>query len=91
MQYRRNETISIQEIDNELFLADDSNGGIYHLNALGAGFWRALESPASLQAIIELFCAAFPDEDVGTLTKHITQLAEELEDQGLIVCEDDDL
>ena len=43
MQYRRNENISIQEIDGELFLADDTNGRIYHPNAIAASFWRALQ------------------------------------------------
>lgn len=89
MQYRRNENISIQEIDGELFLADDNNGGIYHLNAIGAGFWRALESTPRHHDIVELFCKAFPDEDASKLAEQITQLAEELETLELIYCDDE--
>ena len=85
MQFKRNTDITIQEIDGELFLADDTNGGIYHLNVIGASFWQALHNTNNLETIVELFCNAFPDEDASKLTNQLTLLAEELEALGLII------
>ena len=82
--YRRCEGISIQEMDGELFLADDENGSIYRLNVIAAAFWRALDGPRDLDAIVTLFCQAFPEQSPAELRRDITSLADRLEEEGLI-------
>lgn len=82
--YRRCEGISIQEMDGELFLADDENGSIYRLNVIAAAFWRALECPRDLDAIVTLFCQAFPEQSPSDLRHDITILADRLEEECLI-------
>ena len=78
----------MQEMDGELFLADDESGSIYHLNSIGAAFWRALERPRDLDTIVNLFCSAFPDQSRSELWRDITDLANELEERGLVLREE---
>ena len=87
--YRRCKGISIQEMDGELFLADDENGSIYRLNVIAAAFWRALEGPCDLDTIVTLFCRAFPEKSLPELRRDITDLADRLEEEGLISREKD--
>ena len=82
--YRRCEGISIQEMDGELFLADDENGSIYRLNVIAAAFWRALDCPRDLDTVVTLFCRAFPEHSASELRRDITSLADTLEEEGLI-------
>lgn len=75
-------------MDGELFLADDENGSIYRLNVIAAAFWRALERPQDLDAIVTLFCQAFPEKSPSELCHDISSLADRLEEEGLISCEE---
>ena len=83
--YHRVEGIFVQELDGELFLANEEDGSIYHLNAIGAAFWRVLESPSNLETIIHWFECAFPDQSRPRLRQEISDLAGQLEYEGLIL------
>lgn len=83
--YRRREGVAMQEMDGQLFLAHKDDGTIFHLNAIGAAFWRALESPTDMRSLEDLFVAAFPDQEPGSIRRDIAGLAGELEKNGLIV------
>lgn len=82
--FQRNEGISIQEMDGDLFLANEESGSIYRLNTIGAAFWRILENPCDLETILDLFCAGFPNQRRSDLCCDITDLIDQLEDHGLI-------
>ncbi len=46
--YQRVVGVSAQKIDEDMFLASEQTGAIFHLNPVAAAFWHSLESPASL-------------------------------------------
>ena len=82
--FQRNEGVSIQEMDGNLFLANEESGSIYRLNTIGSAFWRILENPCDLETILDLFCAGFPNQRRFDLCRDITDLIDQLEDHGLI-------
>jgi hypothetical protein len=77
----------MQEMDGEVFLANENNGSIYHLNAIGSALWRMLEDPCSLETIIKLFINAFPDQSRKDLNQDIKALINQLEEHQLIIGE----
>ena len=82
--FQRNEGISIQEMDGDLFLANEESGSIFRLNTIGAAFWRILKNPRDLETILDLFCAGFPNQRRSDLCRDITDLIDQLEDHNLI-------
>ena len=87
--YRRNEEVSIQEIDGDYFLANEENGSIYHLNTIASALWRILETPLDLETIIKLFIYAFPNQCRKDLSRDIKALINQLEEHQLIIGEMD--
>ncbi len=83
--FQRNEGVSIQEMEGDLFLANEESGSIYRLNTIGAAFWRILENPCDLETILDLFCAGFPNQSRSDLCRDITDLIDQLEDHSLIL------
>ena len=83
--FQRSKGISLQEMDGELFLANEESGSIFHLNAYGSAFWRALEEPQDLNTIIDLFSVGFPDQKPARLAEDIRTLANQLEEHELIL------
>jgi hypothetical protein len=83
--YQRSEGVTMQEMDGDLFLANEENGSIYHLNNIGAAFWRMLENTCDQETIIGLFIAAFPHQSRTDLIRDIDDLVNQLEEQGLII------
>ncbi len=82
--YQRVVGVSAQKIDEDMFLATEQTGAIFHLNPVAAAFWHSLESPASLTNIVEVFAVAFPDQDRATLQRELSDLAMEMKKQKLI-------
>lgn len=82
--YGRAAGITMREMDGDLFLAHEETGSIYRLNATGAAFWRVIDTPQDLNAIIEIFQEAFPKMQPAQVKRDLLALVEELTDQGLI-------
>jgi hypothetical protein len=52
-----------RELDNELFIIDEPNKRIHHLNITASAIWRFLEIPASSNQVIAIFRQLYPDAD----------------------------
>lgn len=57
----RNPSFISIRLDDELACVDESTGGYFGLNPTGAMIWEMLESPLTLQEIIEYFLLEFPE------------------------------
>lgn len=82
--YQRAPGITVQSLDDDLFLANEESGAIFHLNAMGAAFWQALETPQSFDDLVDLFSDAFPASDKKSLRRDLSNLAKDLLKNGLI-------
>lgn len=76
--------LDAREIDDDIFLIDEDDGAIYHLNSTGAAVWRILEKPRSKRDITALICAVFPLEDPQNITNAITKILKQLRKKKLI-------
>ncbi|RUT28836.1 PqqD family peptide modification chaperone [Arsenicitalea aurantiaca] len=58
--YRRALGIGVRAIDGELFLIDDTQQAVLHLNQLATGVWNLLEDPVSIAEATDILACAFP-------------------------------
>ena len=72
----RDQAVNIRDLDGEIFILDERNNRIHHLNITASAIWRYLEIPASSKEVIAVFRSLYPDEDQHQLKKSIrTSLA----------------
>jgi hypothetical protein len=70
--------------EGELFLVNRRTRGIHRLNDLGAGIWRLLDQPTSLQSALQVVAGAYPEEPMARIEGDVHALFAALTDQGLI-------
>ena len=63
----RNNAFISMLFDDELACIDESTGNYFGLNAMGRYIWELLETPLTLQAIIENLSSEFPDNGAAIL------------------------
>lgn len=86
--YRQHPDIVVREVGQAIFLVDREHGSIFNLNTVGAGIWRFVKEPRTLDEVVETVRAAFPDQPPGEVEDEVGELLEELEEEGLIVLEE---
>jgi hypothetical protein len=82
---RRGEDLSVTEMDGDLFLVRGETGEIWHLDAMAAGLWNALDRPATRDGLLQLFADAFPDVAEETLRADLDRAIRDLSGAGLIL------
>jgi hypothetical protein len=68
----RAKTASELAVDDQRFVVDAHGYAVHQLNPISGAVWMALDSPITAAQIIDMFCAAFPDETREKLTRDIT-------------------
>jgi len=84
-QYQRNESILQRDVDGEVFLIDDVRGNIHALDPFASGIWRLLENPVSVNEIVAVFLAAFPDRQPKEIRRHVNRFVDSLARDNLAV------
>lgn len=84
-RYRRNPEVSVTELDGEVFLVEPDSQEVFYLDAMGAGLWRLIAEPQSLQEAVAVYLAAFPDADPETVESDLQAALRTLLDRGLAV------
>ena len=69
--YSRSIDVAAREVGEDIFLINESMGTIRHLNASAAAIWRLLETPLTQNAIISVFCDAFPGTPSATIKRAV--------------------
>ena len=71
-------------VEGESFLASQTGGAIFHLNAIGSGIWEALAEPTSDDHLIDLVSSAFPSTSLEVIACDVNRLLADLLARGLI-------
>ncbi len=69
--FQRNENILERDVDGQFFLIDNERGKIHALDPFATGIWRLLENPISVNDIVAVFLAAFPDRQPKEIRRHV--------------------
>lgn len=77
-RYTRNPAVHAKSIGDDLFLVDESDQAIYHLNTLGGAFWTLLAQPTTLAEAYTVFTQAFPDHAPDAIRADLETLAADL-------------
>jgi len=83
-QFMRAEGVSVNPMDDDLFLVAPISGEIVHLDVMAAAIWRLLDEPRSVADILATFVAAFPDANSSTLQDDLEMALETLTAAGLV-------
>ena len=84
-RYKQNPTVSETELDGEIFLVEQESEEVFYLDAMGAGLWRLIASPQSLEEAVLVYQAAFPDADRQTVENDLRAALQTLLDRGLVI------
>jgi len=84
-QFQRNSSILQRDVDGEVFLIDDERGKIHVLDPFASGIWRLLEKPVSVNEIVAVFLAAFPDRKPKEIRRHATRIVDGLARDNLAI------
>ena len=84
-RYERNPAVTETELDGEIFLVEPENKEVFYLDAMGAGLWRLIAAPQSLEDIVVVYRAAFPDTDRQTVEIDLRAALQTLLDRELVV------
>lgn len=82
--YQRARNLDTHRAEGELFLVNRRTRGIHRLNDLGAGIWRLLDQPTSLESALQVVAGAYPEEPMARIEGDVHALFAALTDQGLI-------
>ncbi len=74
----------MQQMDDQVFLADPDTDVLFHLDPIGSAVWRLLEQPITMDDIIALLTDAFPDAEKGRIEQDVSALFDQLSGNGLI-------
>jgi hypothetical protein len=85
VRYKRNPAVSETELDGEIFLVEPDSEEVFYLDAMGAGLWRLIAVPQSLQEIVVVYRAAFPDADSQTVENDLRAALQTMLDRGLVI------
>lgn len=58
-RYQQNPEIAWRRVDGDVLVVDPGQAQIRQLNATAAAVWEALESPRSIDELVEAVCARF--------------------------------
>ena len=84
-RYKRNPAVSETELDGEIFLVEPESEEVFYLDEIGAGLWRLIAAPQSLEETVVVYQAAFPDADRQTVEYDLRAALQTLLDRGLVV------
>ena len=84
-RYTRNPEARETELDGEIFLVEPKTEEVFYLDEMGAGLWRLMTAPLSMEDAISVYQAAFPDIDAVRVQNDLRIALQALVDRGLIV------
>ncbi|WP_417519931.1 PqqD family protein [Minwuia sp.] len=84
MKLQRAAGVTVSEMDGDLFLVRPESGEIWHLDAMGAAIWNAVEPPVARDELVSLFAAAFPDRAPGEIAGDVGRAVDALLDGALL-------
>jgi hypothetical protein len=84
-RYKRNPAVSETELDGEMFLVEPESEEVFYLDTMGAGLWRLMAAPQSLEDAVSVYLAAFPDADPDTVESDLRTALRTLLDRGLVM------
>ncbi len=73
-RFVQQENVQVVAVDNENFLTSPDGKAIHHLNPMGSAIWCLLARPTSIDEIVSLLSAAFPDTQQETIRKDLKRL-----------------
>ncbi|NNK58697.1 MAG: PqqD family protein [Desulfofustis sp.] len=82
--YMRRSGIIIKSLDDEVLLIDEVTDSIFNLNQMGTAVWNLLNEPRTIEEIVEVLQAAFPDVSTEIIAEDTNQLLNRLVDKGLL-------
>lgn len=85
VRYQRNPAVSETELDGEIFLVEPETEEVFYLDTIGAGLWRLIAVPQTLDETVAVYQTAFPDADRKTVEKDLRAALQTLLDRGLVV------
>ena len=85
MRYSRNPEVNETELDGEIFLIEPKTQEVFYLDEMGAGLWRLLTAPQSMEDAISVYQTAFPEIDQVRVQNDLRIALQALLDRGLIV------
>ena len=85
VRYQRNPAVSETELDGEIFLVEPESEEVFYLDTMGAGLWRLIAAPQTLEETIAIFHTAFPDADRQTVESDLRAALQTLLDRALVV------
>jgi hypothetical protein len=83
-KFRKLPKLISREVGGVFFIADDVLGKIHSLGELGSAIWRLLDEPQSREDCIQVFKAAFPDDDDDRIKELVDDAISGLKDKGLV-------
>lgn len=84
-RYRRNPAVSETELDGEMFLVEPESKEVFYLDTMGAGLWRLMAAPQSMEEAVSVYLAAFPEADPETVENDLRAALRTLLDRGLVM------
>ncbi|WP_157928767.1 PqqD family protein [Pararhizobium haloflavum] len=84
LAFARSTDVQLRTVDGEMFLADDSECAIYHLNAVGVGIWNLLDQPTSRDEAASILAEAFPHVERAVIRDDVAAVYAALLDAGFI-------
>jgi hypothetical protein len=87
MRYRRNPAVTTTEFENEFFLVEPDEDEVYYLDALSGGVWRLLERPQTLEDLVEVYEAAFPETPGEQIGRDLRAMLADMLEHKVIVAD----
>lgn len=85
--YTRRPGIIVKSLEDEVLLIDEVTDSIFNLNQMGTAVWNLLNEPRTIEEIVVVLQAAFPDISPEIIKKDTNRLLERLVDKGLLQIE----
>jgi hypothetical protein len=83
--YRREHQVTKRSVGETIFLVDARRNAIHKLNPIGAVIWDQLNTPRSIEALVDMLHTAFADISRRVIRRDVRNLIAELLEAELII------
>ena len=81
---KRADTTTELVVDDHRFVVDGFGYAIHQMDHISGAVWNILENPIELREVVELFCAAFPDQPREQIEREITRVVKAFSKKRLL-------
>ena len=82
--YERSSDLMVADMDGEMVMMDVEQGSYFAINQVGAHLWTQLETPQSVQALMQSVLETFATDDAAQVQTDVDRFLNDLATHNLI-------